>query len=169
MLKLKISIFRNFYKLLIDDELRSMFCFARYKASNAKTFQKSKNILDITIPHNSKGLSDFFTDFKMQRSKRLIFSVLADECINKESKFLIIGPRTENEIFFLFALGFLNVKALDLISYSDLVTCGDMHSIPFPNESFDAIICGWALSYSTNPAKAMQEMLKKCKSGGPIS
>ena len=44
-----------------------------------------------------------------------------------------------------------------------------MHSIPFPNEKFDAVVCGWTLSYSTKPQKALKEMLKKCKKGGLLA
>lgn len=41
-----------------------------------------------------------------------------------------------------------------------------MHSIPFPNDSFDANVCGRTFSYRAKPAKALKEILNK--SGGII-
>ena len=38
-----------------------------------------------------------------------------------------------------------------------------MHLIPFPNDSFDAIVCGKTLSYSAKPPKALREVLKCVK------
>ena len=80
----------------------------------------------------------------------------------KKLKVLTIGPRTEAEIFMLTACGFdpANITGLDLISYSDFIKTGDMHDMPFEDNSFDVVILGWVLAYSDDPAKAAQEVMR---------
>ena len=58
--------------------------------------------------------------------------------------------------------------ALDTFSYSPLVEMGDMHNLSYKDDYFDAIVCGWTLSYSTNPQKACDEMKRVLKKNGSI-
>jgi len=44
-----------------------------------------------------------------------------------------------------------------------------MHQLPYEPKSCDAIICGWTLSYSKQPQKAIDEMLRLLKPGGMIA
>ncbi len=85
-------------------------------------------------------------------------------------KLLIIGPRFESELLLAEGLGWPaeNVSAIDLLAYSPRVTVGDMHSMPFPDEHFDSIVCGWTLSYSKEPATAAQEIDRVCAPGGVV-
>ena len=89
----------------------------------------------------------------------------------KTVKVLSIGPRTEGEIFNILAYGFRkeNIKAVDLMSYTPWIEVGDMHNLPFPDNSFDIIICGWVIAYSDNKKKAAAEMARVTKPGGVIS
>lgn len=75
---------------------------------------------------------------------------------------LSIGPRTEAEIFALMAAGFnpKRIRGLDIISYSPFIDLGDMHDMPYPDASFDVIILGWVLAYSTDNKKAASEVLR---------
>jgi hypothetical protein len=59
--------------------------------------------------------------------------VVKDLDIVTETSVLSIGPRTEAEIFLLWAYGFKLelIKGLRLISYCTLATLGDVHDIPF--------------------------------------
>ena len=84
----------------------------------------------------------------------------------KHMKVLTIGPRTESEIFTLVACGFdpANITAIDLISYSDLVDTGDMHDMPYADNSFDVVIMGWVLAYSDDPVKAVREARRVARS-----
>ena len=50
-----------------------------------------------------------------------------------------------------------------------MITLGDMHTAPFEDDSFDAVICGWTISYSTNPSLAALEMLRLTRRGGVIA
>ena len=84
---------------------------------------------------------------------------------------MTIGPRTEGEILNLFSHGFKkeNVKGLDLISYSPLIEVGDMHNMPFEDNSFDIVICGWVIAYSNNKQKAASEIIRVLKNNGIAS
>lgn len=121
------------------------------------------------ISHNLSAFENISVDFSMRRMNMLISALTAIEKINTNSKILIIGPRTENDIFILRGLGFLDIQGLDLISYSPLIQLGDMHNIPFSDNTFDAVICGWTISYSTNPSLAAAEMVRVLKNGGLIA
>jgi SAM-dependent methyltransferase len=61
------------------------------------------------------------------------------------------------------------VRGLDLISYSPRIDIGDMHRTPYPNDSFDAIVVGWTLSYSSDPKAFAQEMIRIVRNGGLIA
>ena len=75
---------------------------------------------------------------------------------------LSIGPRSEIELFGLIAAGFRQdrIRALDLFSYSPLVEAGDMHAMPYADNSFDVIFLGWVLSYSKDQQLAAKEVLR---------
>jgi|APGre2960657505_1045072.scaffolds.fasta_scaffold50106_3 SAM-dependent methyltransferase len=130
---------------------------------------QSKNSIENTTSHNSKALKDLKTDFNMPRMNWLIHAVFALEKVNKNSKILSIGARTENEILLLHSLGFNSVEAVDLQSYSPLIQVGDMHKLNFPAGTFDVVFCGWTISYSRTPQIAAKEILRVTKSGGIIA
>lgn len=157
---------------LVNDEIRTWVGLKRfnYFKKNIKKFQIDSSLcLKNTLEYNLKALDNIEVDFSMKRMKWLIFSVLAIETTNYDSKFLFIGPRTENEILFLKALGFKNVYGIDIISYSPLITLGDMHKIPFKEDFFDIVICGWTLPYSTRPKDVINEILRVIKKEGIVA
>jgi SAM-dependent methyltransferase len=123
----------------------------------------SHDAVRTNIMHNVKSIYG-----ANNRMNLLLYPLAVIETLNADSKILVIGPRNENDLYSLFGLGFklTNVRGLDLISYSPYIELGDMHAIPFPDDSFDAVICGWTLSYSTNPAKAAKEMIRVARPGG---
>ena len=162
------KIFIHWSCVFVNDELRFLFCKKRFLLSSISFLQESKYSLKKSVSHNLTAFEHFQVDFQMQRSKRLIFSLLADETVNYESKILVIGPRSENEIIFLKSLGFKNIEAIDLISYTDFIKLGDMHKLPYQNNHFDIIVCGWTLSYSNYPQKVIKEFVRKIKTNGLI-
>ncbi len=117
-----------------------------------------------TIQHNYKGLSLFSIGaFSGYRPARLFNIINSIESIDrKNSRVLIIGPRAESEIFIARSHGFRqkNIRCLDLISYSNLVDLGDMHHMPYENDSFDVIVLGWVLAYSNDPQRACKEVIR---------
>jgi len=84
---------------------------------------------------------------------------------------LIVGPRFEEEIFYARGLGWPvdGVRALDLLTYSKLIDQGDMHDLPYAAEAFDAVCCGWTLSYSRDPRVAASELSRVLRRGGVLA
>ncbi len=132
------------------------------------TVDEESNLRPKLISHNLTALENPTDDFVMRRMNMLIGAVTSIELLGPNSNILIIGPRTESDIFILRGLGFKKIQAIDLISYSPLVTLGDMHNLPYPDNYFDAVICGWTISYSANPKLAANEMHRVIKNGGLI-
>ena len=137
-----------------------------------------------TIGYNIKGMHDL----SCARSLRLIRPLscietyrpssdipakggtLYDLDFKSSAKVLTIGPRTEGEIFCLIGYGFKpeNIRGLDLFSYSPYIDVGDMHHLPYEENSFDIVIASCVLAYSLEQDKATQEILRVLKPGGLI-
>ncbi len=85
-------------------------------------------------------------------------------------KVLIVGPRTEAEIIWYLSTGFRqpNIYGLDLITYSEFITQGDMHDMPFEENFFDVVLFSWVLGYSTNQKLAVKEGIRVLKPSGII-
>ena len=82
------------------------------------------------------------------------------------AKVLIVGPRTEDDIFLAKALGLPNTRGLDLFSYSPFIDIGDMHTLPYADAEFDAVVLGWVLAYSSDPTKAIEQSRRVLKKDG---
>jgi len=119
-----------------------------------------------TIDHNLKSLRYF-----NQRTEALIRPLSVIETLGPESRLLIVGPRNEGDLFAAIGYGFSpkNVRGLDLISYSPMIDIGDMHQTPYADDSFDAIVVGWTLSYSSDPQSFATEMLRIVRDGGILA
>ena len=106
----------------------------------------------------------------MRRMDRLISIVKSIELVFDKSKILVIGPRTESDLLNLTgSFPEAKIVGLDLISYSDWVDLGDAHNLKYESESFDVTISGWVITYSSNPKKMIQEMIRVTKNEGIIS
>jgi SAM-dependent methyltransferase len=94
-----------------------------------------------------------------------------DKMMKPDVKVLAIGVRLETDLLYLVAYGFRpqNVRGMDLLSYSPWVDLGNMHQMPYANDSWDAIMLGWVLTYSTEPQKAADELVRVVKNGGVIA
>lgn len=130
----------------------------------------SKNIHN-TIEYNTEALLE---SVELDRPSIIINPLLSIEKIYKnvaKMKVLSIGPRSEIEIFSLYSRGFKleNIKAIDLISYSPYIDIGDMHDLPYEDNSFDIIIAGWVLIYSKDWYTFSKELMRCCRSGGVIA
>lgn len=126
----------------------------------------SKDSYKTTVMHNRRSLYS-----ATNRMNLLLFPLSVIETLSPDSRILVIGPRNENDLYSLVGLGFAieNVVGLDLISYSPRITLGDMHAIPFPDSSFDAVVCGWTVSYSATPHKAADEIRRVVRTGGIVA
>jgi SAM-dependent methyltransferase len=134
-----------------------------YRAPDSRGSPVASN----TIMHNLKGLRDL----AVNRSHALVRPLSVVEILPVDARILSIGPRSEGELFNLAAHGFVwrNITGLDLISYSPRIRLGDMHRIDYPANSFDAVMLGWVLAYSEDPARAAREVVRVTRRGGVVA
>lgn len=116
-----------------------------------------------TVHHNLKSLRSF----NVRNEKLLLTSHCIEDLCNLKT--LLVGCRTEEEIFLFRGHGFRDVTAIDLSSYSPLITLADMHSMPYPDNHFDFVFCAYTLSYSSQPRKAAREFLRVLRDGGFVA
>lgn len=123
------------------------------------------------IEHNLDGLKAASSLIRPTVLVQPLLSIGTIQRRIREMEVLTIGPRTEAELFALYAIGFnpSKITGLDLISYSPMVDVGDMHAMPYADDSFDVIIVGWVLVYSSNQEKAIREILRVARPGAIIA
>lgn len=116
------------------------------------------------IEYSASYLKRYAPDRRVQWTMFLLASI--PDC--PRDSLLVIGPRYEPELLMARGLGWeeRGLRGLDTFSYSPLVDVGDMHSLPYPDSSFSAIVCGWTLSYSSRPEVAAREMQRVLRSPG---
>lgn len=167
--RFKLTLFALPRQLMQIDAIRNFFCYVRWlflkhKIKILSGTEDDKNIYKETVKFNLIGLEDMGG----ARTHQLIRPLVSIERIQRTQnklKVISIGPRSEAEIFNLYAYGFKlkNITGLDLITYSPYVHIGDMHQMPFDNSSFDVAIAGWVFVYSENPKLAAKETIRICK------
>lgn len=158
-------------QLLYVDRIRGAIAYIRY-VYFAKILRRLRTIEagdanPITIKHNLRGL---LPTLDSKRSSILVRPLSVIEAVHANSSILSIGPRSEGELLLLEAYGFQrdHIRGLDLISYSPLVDLGDMHAMPYPNNTWDVVISSMVLPYSDNQQKAVDEMIRVAKPNGII-
>jgi SAM-dependent methyltransferase len=87
----------------------------------------------------------------------------------RTAKILSVGCRFETELLYLRAYGFRRVEGLDLVAYSPWVRVGNMHDMPYPADTWDAVVLGWVLSYSDVPSRAATEVVRVTRDGGIVA
>lgn len=124
--------------MFLSAAVRGYFAWIRHKLSggNVQIYgQPSEAAMPGMIAHNRIQIDD--ESFKSStRSIRLINPLTAlDDIFTRaeHQKVLSIGARTEMEILHLVGAGTLleNIKAIDLISASPWIECGDVHALPY--------------------------------------
>tara|TARA_A100001015_G_scaffold320665_1_gene447897 strand:- start:1772 stop:2542 length:771 start_codon:yes stop_codon:yes gene_type:complete len=179
---LRVAFVRNWVSII-----RAIW-FMRIKRVEIKAFEAGEEVHEPTIfsnkrriiknkdnPHPSAGyILGVDRNQACSKSDLLINPIRSIHRVNKnfpKLKILSIGPRTEGEILNLLSHGFKkeNIKALDLISYSPWIDVGDMHNMPFEDNSFDIVICGWVIAYSNEKLKAASEITRVLKNNGIAS
>lgn len=171
MLLVKLKAFLR--QLLLIRTIRHAVAWTRYIyfskiCGRLETYQlHARDVSKNTIMHNLKGLKDL----GVYRAPILIRPLSVIETLNPDSEILSIGPRTEGELLYLIAHGFnpKRIRGLDLISYSPWIDLGDMHAMPYPDNSFDAVVIGWVLAYSDNKIKAAEEIIRVARQGAIIA
>jgi hypothetical protein len=155
------------------DPIRQRVAHARFiyyvkLLKRLRTFEANNDgVTENTISHNVKGM----VDLSVVRSNMLVRPLSVIQSLNAESRILSIGPRTEGEIFNLMAHGFSadRIRGLDLISYSPFIDVGNMHNMPYADSSWDAVIMGWVISYSSEQGRAAMEVVRVTRPGGIVA
>jgi SAM-dependent methyltransferase len=159
-------------QLLYVDRLRAAFAYFRYiyfvKILRRLRTLEATDANPITVKHNLAGL---VATIDSKRSSILVRPLSVVETVHADSTVLSIGPRSESELFLLEAYGFhrKNIRGFDLISYSPLVDLGDMHAMPYSDNTWDVVISSMVLSYSDNQQKAVDEMIRVARPNGIIA
>ena len=140
----------------------------------------SDKIAESTVSYNIQGIHNSIQSIaSLERSELVFRPVMAIDRVYSypmrrvfpEVSMLLVGSRTEYEIFMALGYGIEQSKlsALDLISYSPYVEPGDMHAMPYPDNSFDVVILGWVLAYSNDPKAAAREVIRVCRNKAIVS
>ena len=152
-------------------QMMTKFRYDQMAKEDFETAETDEAVIEHTIEYNRKQLLD---GAGMERPRLLIDVIKSLHHVAEhanEMKVLCIGPRSENELFMLMAIGFQppNIQGLDLLSYSEFVDAGDMHDMPYDDNSFDIIILGWVLGYSQAPERVAKEVMRVAKPGAVIA
>lgn len=159
-------------KVLILNELRHYYCRARWyllKGNLRFYLDSSPDVSPETVKYNLTAFKNSVSFGMHNRMTRILYPLSSLVVNKKDKRVLIIGPRTEDDIYLAKALGFYDARGLDLFSYSPLIDLGDMHNLNYPDEYFDAIVLGWVIAYSKNPGRALKEVERKTKRNGYIA
>jgi SAM-dependent methyltransferase len=105
------------------------------------------------------------------RPLRLIRPLSVIDHVSKDARVLSVGCRFETELLYLIGHGFRadRVRGLDMISYSPWVDVGNMHDMPYEDDSWDVAILGWVLPYSDEPERAAAEVTRVLVDGGVVA
>jgi SAM-dependent methyltransferase len=161
--------------LLEIASVRSWLAARRYHDLKAQSgidrLDESEFVVPHTIEYNERTLESYVA---LDRSAAMILPLLSIGRVAEnvaKLRVLSIGPRTEIELFALLAAGFRleNIELIDLFSYSPYFKLGDMHDLPYGDDSFDVIILGFVLAYSTRPEIAVKEVVRVAKDRAIIS
>lgn len=169
---MKKHIFNFFWQLFKNDYLRFFLVYTRYFFfSFIFSFRKIESVYSKpnTNNYNITALKSIRTECFYNRIKYLYGILSSLEYMQKNANILLIGPRTENELYYLKSYGFHNITCIDLLSYSPRIKCMDMHDLKFKNNKFDVIICGWVLIYSQNLKKCVKEIIRVSKNNTIIA
>ncbi|MCS6807713.1 MAG: class I SAM-dependent methyltransferase [Bacteroidota bacterium] len=158
-------------QLLYVDRIRGLVAYIRYfyyaKLRRMLRTIDVEKMDPVTVRHNLRSVIPLMNS---RRSNIFIRPLSVIERVHENSSILVIGPRTEGEMLLFVAFGFnpKTIRGLDLISYSPWIEIGDMHAMPYSDNSWDVVVSGMVLSYSNDPQQAAREMLRVVKHGGII-
>lgn len=161
--------------LLRFDRLRHHFVRLRYRLLRQRlrfAEVQSRQIGDDTLRHNLAALdspSAFGCGGRMGLLIHPLVGYYSFFRIDRPSlRILLVGTRTEDDIYWARAYGFSGAMGFDLFSYSGNTLVGDIHATGFDDGTFDAVILGWMLSYTKDPVQVLRECRRIVKPGGLI-
>lgn len=171
-------IWRPFSRLMLIDEVRVGVAWLRYfwlvrirrrlRIEHAVDGSTAEN----TIEHNLSAVRR--SVLRNGRTNALIRPLSVIPKIQwrlPEATVLSVGPRSETDLLNLVAHGFRwqSITGIDLITYSPRIKLGDMHNMPFADDSFDVVVASRVLGYSETPGRAAAEFIRVSKPGGLVA
>lgn len=165
-----------FNKLLFIPEVRDYLVKIRFNHFSRLPPPRETRVISnsstsmITYAHNFSPERMFFKD--LSKRPDLIAKPLACEVsvMQNASKMrvLLIGSRTEAEVFAFYLCGFLpkNVFAIDIFSYTPLIKEMDACNLQYAAEFFDVIVCGWVLEFVKDVNAIRSEIMRCIKQDG---
>lgn len=151
------------------DQLRNFYCRIRYfflKGRMRVLPVMTEGVGQYTVEHNMSALQVRAAFGMGNRMALLLYPLAAVLRNTPDAKVLIVGPRTEDDLYWARSLGITNVRGLDLFSYSPWIDVGDIHKTSYEDREFDAVILGWVISYSEKPEVLVAECKRIIKPGG---
>jgi SAM-dependent methyltransferase len=118
------------------------------------------------ISHNISAFDHEAAFGMAKRMSLLLYPAAALLRENTKPRVLIVGPRTEDDIFWARSLGLYDTTGLDLFTYSKYIALGDIHKTQFADDTFDAVLLGWCLAYSSTPQIMIDESKRITKNNG---
>jgi SAM-dependent methyltransferase len=166
------SLTKFLTQLLIIPRLRTKFCKIRWKMH--KSEMKFLDGLGPEVRHSviEHNLTAFDHDAAFGCGNRMTILIYPLSALIQDhalAKVLIIGPRTEDDIYLAKSVGLINTKGVDLFSYSPYIELGDCHRLPYADAEFDAVVLGWVIAYCGDPALALHEAQRVLKPGGYLA
>lgn len=168
-----MNFLKNFLRqLLIIPALRTQFCKLRWKMKKGQIRYLDTlgpEVRQSVITHNMSAFK-YNAAFGCGNRMTIVLYPLSTLIQEKASaKVLIVGPRTEDDIFLAKALGLENTKGVDLFSYSPYIDLGDCHRLPYQDAEFDAVVLGWVIVYCGDPHLALREAKRVLKPKGYLA
>jgi len=134
ILRTLIVILRFIYFYHIRKKMR-YYIDPQKKINNHIYINKKDGLKETVITHNMRFVDNFFhlsrtyKRFNGSKTMKISYPLKSIDFLDLEKdKVLSVGPRNEGELFQIRSLGFpwKNIYGIDLLSYSDLITLGDI-------------------------------------------
>ena len=145
---------------------RIRFWYFVYGLRNIRVFDN-----EISVIGNRYSTDMLKRGMTSDRPLKFIRPLSVIEAVNKGGRTLSIGCRFETELLYLVGYGFSpsGIRGLDMVSYSPWIDLGNMHKMPYEDNTFDTVTMGWLLSYSESPEVAAKEIIRILKPGGFVA
>jgi SAM-dependent methyltransferase len=142
------------------------------RTKNFHLVVNTRGITSNAIKHNFDPKRMFFKNLSKRPdliSKPLSCDISVIQNASTQ-RILIVGARTEAEIFSFRLCGFTqsNIYAIDLASYTPLISTMNAENLHFSDNYFDVIILGWVLEFVQDIDKVKSEVIRCLKPGGII-
>tara|TARA_B100002051_G_scaffold82323_1_gene78562 strand:+ start:3452 stop:4399 length:948 start_codon:yes stop_codon:yes gene_type:complete len=168
---------------LSDSEFRDCLTICRFKYFEANSDGKYATVKSLennnpkALEKNYRVMADSFKT--LDNKNRTLMSRRVDllsknaalqktYSAQENPSILLVGPRSEYEIFSMFGHGFDSVTAIDIFTYSNLINIMDLMKLDPNQNRYDIIVLGYVLPYLSDPAAAIKHVTNCLNLGGTL-